>query len=560
MLTLLLPLALAASPAPTPRTLVRAPDASVDGAGQRWALLIGVDDYEDSAFADLRYTANDARKLAGILIDSGSWRSDHVVVMTPDQPDPRLQPTRLNILKQLDRLSRLSDADTVLFFFSGHGGAAEADSGLQNMVFPMDTGTGVESETAITVEYINHVLSRSEVRRRVAIFDACRNVQQAGAKGDARKMQAESYGSGTQLIFSTRFGEVSYEDDQAELGAMTRHLVDGLRGKADGWGSSGDADGVVSLNEVYQYLHDRLPAEEHPQFPTRAGEVEGDDDFGLVRVVDETADVPCPVDDRALREAVIQASLTCASSDADFHHAWQRARSMVGCLQERADPSTAWGLHRLEGLHALRVHDTTAAMEALSAAHWTLPSLDLRAELPEDCRDRVMEEAMRHPLPDRRVSGSVPPWAQLRVNGRLSKDISEELPALVQTERDGAVYWSGYLFEHDIPVFPPKPAPGPRRRIGDALLLSSAGGLLLGIGLGAASFAIEDRLDADMSALPYEHPTSRQVDEWERRKNLSNATAYAAQATIGIAAGTASAGVTILVGAKRAKARESAAD
>src|SRR5215510_5917974 len=53
---------------------------------KRWALLIGVDKYEDSNISSLKGAANDARTLHESLIRSAGFPEDQVIVLSSDAP------------------------------------------------------------------------------------------------------------------------------------------------------------------------------------------------------------------------------------------------------------------------------------------------------------------------------------------------------------------------------------------------------------------------------------------------------------------------------------------
>src|SRR5690242_15848590 len=88
---------------------------------KRWALLIGVDKYEDSNISALKGSANDARALKEVLVSYGGFPQDQVIVLSSDEPVERL-PTRKNILRRLSNLAGLVPKDGLLLIsFAGHG-------------------------------------------------------------------------------------------------------------------------------------------------------------------------------------------------------------------------------------------------------------------------------------------------------------------------------------------------------------------------------------------------------------------------------------------------------
>ena len=41
----------------------------VEGGGKKWALIIGINSYQDQAISDLQYAVNDAERLHQLLVD-----------------------------------------------------------------------------------------------------------------------------------------------------------------------------------------------------------------------------------------------------------------------------------------------------------------------------------------------------------------------------------------------------------------------------------------------------------------------------------------------------------
>lgn len=87
--------------------------ATPDG-GNYYALLIGIQNYEDPAFEDLDNPIKDAKKLRDVLVEDYAF--------SPERVDLVLDATRDDILNAMDKLSGLvTEKDNVLIFYAGHG-------------------------------------------------------------------------------------------------------------------------------------------------------------------------------------------------------------------------------------------------------------------------------------------------------------------------------------------------------------------------------------------------------------------------------------------------------
>lgn len=79
-----------------------------------YAIIVGVDQYDDSEIIDLDNPVNDAERFYNVLIDNYSYKKEDVVVMSNSTKD--------EFLIQLDRFSEiLNEEDNLLVFFAGHG-------------------------------------------------------------------------------------------------------------------------------------------------------------------------------------------------------------------------------------------------------------------------------------------------------------------------------------------------------------------------------------------------------------------------------------------------------
>lgn len=72
---------------------------------KRFALVVGVDEYQDEQISRLSGAGNDAKALADALVRYAGFPADQVILLASDQPQQR-QPNRGNILQYLFEPSR----------------------------------------------------------------------------------------------------------------------------------------------------------------------------------------------------------------------------------------------------------------------------------------------------------------------------------------------------------------------------------------------------------------------------------------------------------------------
>jgi len=237
------------------KSVVVVGSAAAVGGGQKWAFLVGVDNYEDKeGIGALNFCAADARLLYQVLTDPrvGGFPPENVVLLTDREPDPALRPTLSNIASRaVAWLALAGPEDTVVFFFSGHGAEEEG----QSYLLPVDAKASAISWTSISVDAVKQKLRGCKASKRVLITDACHSGSGKGAEGAMgagmnRDLFEQSEGLVT--LASCGLEEKSYEYPEMGQGAFTHFLVEALRGAADA-----NSDGVTTATEANVYTWDR---------------------------------------------------------------------------------------------------------------------------------------------------------------------------------------------------------------------------------------------------------------------------------------------------------------
>jgi len=225
--------------------------ASPSMAAEKWAILIGVDTYDDPGIGKLKYTVNDAEALHKALTAApGGFSADNVILMTPRVENRLHHPTRNNIIAMLSSwLSLTEPEDTVLVYFSGHG--MEHDG--RGYVLPQDARRSTPELTSINIGLIKDQMARAKARKRVLVLDACHSGTDKDTSAMGRGFSQELEGSGGLVILaSCDVEESSYEMDASKQGAFTHFLIEALDGKADR-----DGDGELWASEVNHYVWDQ---------------------------------------------------------------------------------------------------------------------------------------------------------------------------------------------------------------------------------------------------------------------------------------------------------------
>lgn len=227
----------------------------LDTTGKRYAILVGINDYVDNAILSLSTARNDAVDLGRTLEEAG-W--DKVFVLRDDL-DYRDQnfPNRTNIENSVYLLAELVDPDdTIFFFFSGHGVSTE--NGAQ--LLPVDASLNRLDGTSIPLQSIAEAFTSRGIRKVVVAVDACREqVSRTKGLSVVGVTPSDNLDSAALVLYATKSGWYSYEDENRKNGLFTRFLLEGLKGEADGFKPVHDEtastlDGVVTFSELAGWL------------------------------------------------------------------------------------------------------------------------------------------------------------------------------------------------------------------------------------------------------------------------------------------------------------------
>jgi hypothetical protein len=231
---------------------------------KRFALIIGVDQYQDSQITRLEGASNDAKALAGALTAYAGFPSDQVVLLTTGQPEEQW-PNRGNILRKLSNLRGAVPRDGLLLIaFSGHGIERDGRAYLLPSDAQLSGDVRLLEDTAINVESVRERIRETGVGQVVMLLDACRNDPSSG-RSDADNRMTATYARGFNFdlrnrdvrafatIYATEVGQRAFEYKEKKFGYFTWGLIEGLKG-----GAANDK-GEVTLASLVKYLQDVVP-------------------------------------------------------------------------------------------------------------------------------------------------------------------------------------------------------------------------------------------------------------------------------------------------------------
>jgi uncharacterized caspase-like protein len=239
------------------------PITALPSQSKRWALLIGVDKYEDSNIGPLAGAANDANSLKETLVKYAGFPQDQVIVLSTTSPAER-QPTRKNILKGLSNLAGLVPKDGLLLIsFAGHG----IDRNGRAFLIPSDAtlteDLSLLEETAVSLNHVKQRIKDTGVQQVMILLDACRAYPTGRSDSpnpltpaftnafsfDTRNHEVVAFA----VLYATAVGSRAYEYGEKHQGYFSWAIAQALSGAA------ANDRGEVTLRALVKYLEDRVP-------------------------------------------------------------------------------------------------------------------------------------------------------------------------------------------------------------------------------------------------------------------------------------------------------------
>jgi hypothetical protein len=235
------------------------PTSEAEG-GRRLALVIATSSYSDPTLEKLRSPGKDATDLAEVLANPaiGGFEVEPVL-------DARTDTIRRRIAQFC---SGGGPRDLALIYLSCHG---VLDDRGRLYYATADTERELLSVTAVPAAWLNEQLEDCRCRRQILVLDCCHSGAFArGAKGGEAPLALRDRfeGRGRVIVTASRATEYSFEGDrivgEGASSVFTSALVEGLRtGDADG-----DRNGVITVNELYDYAYQAVKAGDARQTPS----------------------------------------------------------------------------------------------------------------------------------------------------------------------------------------------------------------------------------------------------------------------------------------------------
>jgi Caspase domain len=233
--------------------------ATTDRRVTRHALVVAAGSYRDPALSDLRAAAQDAFDLGAVLGEPRIGGFSVTWLLDGTERDVRVGVTDLLAARGVD--------DLVLLYVSCHG---LLDARRQLYFATTDTQASRPAATAVDAQWLSARLDECRAQQ-IVILDCCYSGAFArGAKAGDLDLEQLVTGParGRVVLTASRSTESSFEGDPRFHGGsvgsvFTSALVEGIRSG----GADRDDDGVITIDEAFDYAYRRVRELGSPQTP-----------------------------------------------------------------------------------------------------------------------------------------------------------------------------------------------------------------------------------------------------------------------------------------------------
>lgn len=241
-------------------------EGTSSASGKKYAIVIGISDYQNPSIPDLKYADRDAKIFSEYLADPhGGGLEQHNIKLLLNE-----QATAGNVIMAMyGMLEDTKEGDLLIFYFSGHGDLETKTINQPGFLLCWDAPPSVYfSGGTFGLVYLQEIVSSLSINNKanvLMITDACRAGKLAGSTIGGNQLTsmnlAKQYANEMKLL-SCQPNELSLEGQKwgGGRGVFSYFLIRGLKGLADR-----NSDHKVSLSEIERYLEDEISQAVSPQ-------------------------------------------------------------------------------------------------------------------------------------------------------------------------------------------------------------------------------------------------------------------------------------------------------
>lgn len=230
--------------------------------GKRWALIIGINNYQNHFLEPLSMPRYDAKLIEDTLKNEGKF--DIVIRMTDDIfPNSPKYPSKKNIYKVLQQISDdIQENDNFLLFFSGY--TIQTSDNKTNLL-TIDSNLNNIENTSLPLSSVSDICTHKKLKNSMFFIDGYKisasiKVQHllpgTNENTPFPKIQTTDLPHDSLIFQATSEKDFSAKDKQSiytPYGVFAYYLCDGLKGAADF-----DNDNLVNIEELITFVKQKI--------------------------------------------------------------------------------------------------------------------------------------------------------------------------------------------------------------------------------------------------------------------------------------------------------------
>ena len=221
--------------------------------GRRHAILIGSSRFDkEPKLTPLKCPENDVYGMYDIVASSELGAFEEPVVFK--------NADHQTILGQIEEtLGNAGRDDQILIYYSGHG-----LTDLSGLLYLTAANTQVKQlvTTSVPIEMLRLQIENSYCRKVMLILDCCHGgaAGKSFVKGSVdEQLKQLSRGSGIYILTASTASQTALEKEADDHSLLTKHIIGGIRtGEA-----ADEKTGLVTMEDLYRYVHRKVIAEGH---------------------------------------------------------------------------------------------------------------------------------------------------------------------------------------------------------------------------------------------------------------------------------------------------------
>lgn len=221
----------------------------------KYAILIGIDDYKSPDIQDLSFSTSDAIAIGDLLVSRLGYKKENVTILLDSMA------TRKNIIDTMSyfiRNENVTKNSQLLFYYAGHGTTVKNSrdqSSLSGFLLTYDSVFGSEYSTSINMDELRLVAEKSQPKHMLYLIDVC-----YGGLAKSRSMSnafiQNVWDMNSREIITAGTGdETVIESPEWQHSVFTKVFLDAFNN------NTGDTneDDIISTAELFGYIQQRVP-------------------------------------------------------------------------------------------------------------------------------------------------------------------------------------------------------------------------------------------------------------------------------------------------------------